>query len=55
MFLGGLNLLSLGIMGEYIGRMAQEVRNRPLYVVRETQGIDPDEGVEKLRRTGDRR
>lgn len=45
LFLGGLNLLSLGIMGEYLGRMAQEVRNRPLYVVRETVGIgqeDPD-------------
>ncbi len=39
LFLGGLNLLSLGIMGEYIGRMAQEVRHRPLYVVRETIGL----------------
>lgn len=39
LLLGGLNLLSLGIMGEYIGRMAQEVRNRPLYVVRDTHGL----------------
>ncbi|MBX3567585.1 MAG: glycosyltransferase family 2 protein [Rhizobiaceae bacterium] len=41
LFLGALNLLSLGILGEYVGRIAQEVRNRPLFVVRETLGIDP--------------
>ena len=39
LLLGGLNLLSLGIMGQYIGRIAQEVRNRPLFVVRETHGL----------------
>jgi glycosyltransferase involved in cell wall biosynthesis len=44
LLLGGLNLLSLGIMGEYIGRMSQEVRNRPLYVVRETHGWADDKG-----------
>lgn len=42
LLLGGLNLLSLGIMGEYIGRMAQEVRNRPLFVVRDTHGLSPE-------------
>ncbi|MBB6123563.1 glycosyltransferase [Sphingobium subterraneum] len=30
---GGQNLLSLGIMGEYLGRVAREGRNRPLYIV----------------------
>lgn len=40
LFLGALNLLSLGILGEYVGRIAQEVRNRPLFVVRETLGIE---------------
>jgi hypothetical protein len=35
LMLGGLNLMSLGIIGEYLGRVAQEVRNRPLYVVAE--------------------
>lgn len=33
LLLGALNLFSLGIMGEYVGRIAKEVRNRPLYVI----------------------
>jgi polyisoprenyl-phosphate glycosyltransferase len=44
LFLGGLNLLSLGIMGEYIGRISNEVRERPLFVVRESVGLDEEPG-----------
>lgn len=33
LLLGAFNLLSIGILGEYVGRIAQEVRNRPLFVV----------------------
>lgn len=40
LMLGGLNLMSLGIIGEYLGRVAQEVRNRPLYVVAEESASD---------------
>lgn len=35
-FLGGVQLLSLGILGEYISRIINNVRNRPLYVVDQT-------------------
>lgn len=39
LFLGGLNLVSIGILGEYIGRMAVQVRGRPLYVISSTEGF----------------
>ncbi|WP_288017346.1 glycosyltransferase family 2 protein [Blastomonas sp.] len=39
LMLGGLNLLSLGLMGEYIGRIAKQVRGRPLYIVADKVGF----------------
>jgi polyisoprenyl-phosphate glycosyltransferase len=42
LFLGGVQLLVTGMLGEYIWRALDEARARPLYVLAETVGIDPD-------------
>ena len=39
-FLVGIIILGIGIVGEYVGRIYQEVRRRPRYVVRKTHGFD---------------
>jgi dolichol-phosphate mannosyltransferase len=40
LFMGGVQLLSLGVMGEYLGRIYTEVKRRPLYAVQARLGFD---------------
>lgn len=51
MFLGGVQLICLGILGEYLGRIFNEIKPRPMYVLEETIGIEADRrtaGIQKL-------
>ena len=44
-FFSGIQLLSLGIMGEYVGRIYDEVRHRPKYILESRVGWPGDDGA----------
>ena len=41
-FFGGIQLLSIGLIGEYIGRMFLSINKKPQYVIKETFNIDKE-------------
>jgi glycosyltransferase involved in cell wall biosynthesis len=45
LFIGGVQLLSIGLLGQYVGRIYDEVKKRPPYIVKHSLGFEAEEAV----------
>ena len=48
LFMGGVQLLALGLVSEYIARIYDEVKNRPLFIIAETHGLAEERAAEPM-------
>ena len=44
LFLGGIQIMAIGLLGEYLARIYDEVKRRPLFIIKDTHGLDKTDG-----------